>query len=116
MPGDWLARSEFLARYLVRPACRRLPGDIGAERYREWAAELAASLEVRSPVQTGAAPVGWTLGAPVIAPAVASTAMITPGQAFPHAPPWRAGLVVMTGYTLVLAITGTALTRRRCVT
>lgn len=37
---------------------------------------------------------GWVLGAPVIAPAVASNVMITPGPAFPHAPPqclraWR---------------------------
>ena len=31
-----------LAGYLIRRACRRLPEDIGAERYREWAAELAA--------------------------------------------------------------------------
>jgi len=61
-------------------------------------------------------PHGWILGAPVIAPAVASTIMITPGQAFPHAPPPWAGLVIMAGYTLALAITGAALTRQRDVT
>jgi ABC-2 type transport system permease protein len=61
-------------------------------------------------------PRGWILGAPVIAPAVASTIMITPAQAFLHAPPQWAGLVVMAGYTLALAITGVDLTRRRDVT
>ena len=61
-------------------------------------------------------PHGWVLGASVIAPAVASTVMITPGQAFPHAPPQWAGLVIMAGYTLALSITGAALTRRRDVT
>ena len=61
-------------------------------------------------------PHGWILGAPVIAPAVASTIMITPAQAFPHAPPQWAGLVIMCGYTLALAATGVALTRRRDVT
>jgi ABC-2 type transport system permease protein len=61
-------------------------------------------------------PHGWILGAPVIAPAVASTIMITPAQAFPHAPPQWAGLVIMAGYTLVLAIAGVTLTRRRDVT
>jgi hypothetical protein len=33
-----------LGEYLVRQACRRLPQDIRAERYREWAAELPAIL------------------------------------------------------------------------
>ena len=59
---------------------------------------------------------GWILGAPVIAPAVASNVMITPGRAFPHAPPQWAGLVIMVGYALVLTATGVALTRRRDVT
>jgi hypothetical protein len=29
---------------MIRRACRRLPGEAGAERYREWAAELPAIL------------------------------------------------------------------------
>ena len=58
----------------------------------------------------------WVLGGPVIAPAVASTVMITPGRAFSHAPPQWAGLVIMAGYALVLAATGIVLTRRRDVT
>jgi hypothetical protein len=33
-----------LGEYLVGRACRRLPKDIGEERYREWAAELPAIL------------------------------------------------------------------------
>jgi ABC-2 type transport system permease protein len=58
---------------------------------------------------------GWVLGAPVIAPAVASNVMITPGRAFPHAPPQWAGLAIMVGYALALAIAGIVLTRRRDV-
>ena len=59
---------------------------------------------------------GWVLGGPVIAPAVASNVMITPGRAFPHAPPQWAGLVIMVGYALVLTAAGVALTRHRDVT
>jgi ABC-2 type transport system permease protein len=59
---------------------------------------------------------GWVLGGPVIAPAVASNVMITPGRAFPHAPPQWAGLVIMAGYALLLAAAGIALTRHRDVT
>ena len=58
---------------------------------------------------------GWILAAPVIAPAVASSVMITPGQSFPHAPPQWAGAVVMAGYALVLAAAGIAQTLRRDV-
>ena len=56
------------------------------------------------------------LGAPVIAPAVASEVMITPGPAFPHAPPQWVGRVIMIGYAVALAAAGIALTRRRDVT
>jgi uncharacterized membrane protein len=59
---------------------------------------------------------GWVLGGPVIAPAVASNVMITPGRAFPHAPPQWAGLVIMVGYALILTAAGVALTRHRDVT
>jgi ABC-2 type transport system permease protein len=58
----------------------------------------------------------WVLGAPVIAPAVASLVMTTPGRAFEHAPPQWAGLIVMIGYALLLGGIGIALTRRRDVT
>ena len=58
---------------------------------------------------------GWVLGAPVIAPSVAATVMITPGRAFPHAPPQWAGLAVMVGYALVLTVGGIVLTLRRDV-
>jgi hypothetical protein len=37
-----LARTERLAEGLIRRACRRLPGEAGDERYREWTAELPA--------------------------------------------------------------------------
>jgi len=59
---------------------------------------------------------GWILGAPVIAPAVATRVMITPGRAFPHAPPQWAGLAVMAGYAVAFGAIGIALTRRRDVT
>jgi hypothetical protein len=36
--------TQHIAEYLIRRACRRLPGDIRDERYREWAAELPAIL------------------------------------------------------------------------
>ena len=58
----------------------------------------------------------WILGAPVIAPAVATRVMITPGRAFAHAPPQWAGLVVMAGYAVAFGAIGIALTRRRDVT
>ena len=38
------AGSRRLAEYLIRRASRSLPADIGADRYREWAAELPAIL------------------------------------------------------------------------
>jgi ABC-type transport system involved in multi-copper enzyme maturation permease subunit len=59
---------------------------------------------------------GWVLGAPVIAPAVATDVMITPGRAFPHAPPQWAGAVIMAGYVLALATAGIVLTQWRDVT
>lgn len=58
---------------------------------------------------------GWILAAPVLAPAVASSVMITPGQAFPHAPPQWAGAAVMAGYALILAAAGIQQTLRRDV-
>ena len=58
----------------------------------------------------------WILGAPVIAPAVATRVMITPGRAFAHAPPQWAGLAVMAGYAVAFGAIGIALTRRRDVT
>jgi ABC-2 type transport system permease protein len=54
----------------------------------------------------------WVLGAPIIAPAVASFVMITPGQSFPHAPPEWVGLVVMAGYALGFTAIGVSLIRR----
>lgn len=59
---------------------------------------------------------GWVLAAPVVAPAVASDVMLTPGRAFPHAPPQWAGVVIMAGYALALATAGITVTRRRDVT
>ena len=55
----------------------------------------------------------WVLAAPVIAPAIASLVMITPGRAFDHAPPQWVGLVVMAGYATLLGTIGTLGTRRR---
>lgn len=55
----------------------------------------------------------WILAAPVIAPAVASLVMITPGHAFDHAPPQWAGLLIMVGYVLLFGGIGILRTRRR---
>jgi hypothetical protein len=57
----------------------------------------------------------WVLAAPVIAPAVASLVMITPGRAFDHAPPQWAGLLAMIGYAVVFGAVGVLRTRRRDV-
>jgi ABC-type transport system involved in multi-copper enzyme maturation permease subunit len=54
----------------------------------------------------------WVLGAPVIAPAVASLVMITPGRAFEHAPPQWAGLLVMIAYALLCGTAGMLRIRR----
>jgi hypothetical protein len=54
-----------LAGYLIRRACRRLPEDIGAERYREWAAELAAIAddpEIRLAPVRAARALGFAVG------------------------------------------------------
>ena len=58
---------------------------------------------------------GWMLGAPVIAPAIASEVMTTSGPAFPHAPPAWAGGLILIGYVVALAAAGLAVTRRRDV-
>jgi ABC-2 type transport system permease protein len=58
---------------------------------------------------------GWMLGAPVIAPAVASEVMIRSRSAFPYAPPAWVGGVIMIGYTVALVAGGIALTKRRDV-
>jgi hypothetical protein len=57
----------------------------------------------------------WLLGLAVLAPAEASRVMVTPGRAFPGAPPWWAGALVLTGYGVSLAGFGAALIRRRDV-
>jgi len=58
---------------------------------------------------------GWMLGAPVIAPAIASEVMTTSGPAFPHAPPAWAGGLILTGYVVALAAAGFIVTKRRDV-
>ena len=57
----------------------------------------------------------WMLGAPVIAPAVASEVMTTSGQAFPYAPPAWVGGIILIGYVVALVAAGVALTKRRDV-
>lgn len=58
----------------------------------------------------------WVLAATVIAPAVASEVMTTPGRLGDHAAPQWVGLLVMIGYSVVLGGIGIALTRRRDIT
>jgi len=58
----------------------------------------------------------WVLGGTVIAPAVASLVMTTPGRIYEHAAPQWLGLLVMIGYAVVLGGIGIILARRRDVT
>jgi ABC-2 type transport system permease protein len=76
----------------------------------------AVVVELIFPALYDATHQGWLLGAPVLAPAVASLVMTTPAPAFAHAPPQWAGAAVLAGYALALAATGIVLTRRRDVT
>lgn len=57
----------------------------------------------------------WMLGAPVIAPAVASEVMTASGPAFPNAPPGWVGGAIMIGYTVALVAGGVVLTKQRDV-
>jgi hypothetical protein len=41
-------RAPRIAEWLVHAACRRLPADVRAERFREWAAELPAIFDDQS--------------------------------------------------------------------
>jgi ABC-2 type transport system permease protein len=61
-------------------------------------------------------PHAWVLGTPVVAPAVASLVMVTPGGAFEHAPPHWVGFAIMAGYTLVFSLSGIVASRRRDIT
>jgi ABC-type transport system involved in multi-copper enzyme maturation permease subunit len=58
---------------------------------------------------------GWMLGAPVIAPALASEVLTTSGPAFPNAPPAWVGGIILIAYVVALAAAGLALTKRRDV-
>ena len=55
----------------------------------------------------------WVLAATVIAPAVASAVMTTPGRLEDNAAPQWVGLLVMIGYSVLLGGIGIAITRRR---
>jgi len=55
----------------------------------------------------------WVVTAEVVAPAIASGVMITPGQAFPHAPPQWVGGAVLIGYAVVTGFIGILIMRRR---
>lgn len=41
-------RTQLIAEWLIRTACRRLPADVRAEQCREWTAELPAILDDQS--------------------------------------------------------------------
>ncbi|TMM38516.1 MAG: ABC transporter permease [Actinobacteria bacterium] len=55
----------------------------------------------------------WIRTAQVIAPAVASMIMITPGEAYPHAAPQWVGGAVLIGYAIVTGFVGILIMRRR---
>ena len=50
----------------------------------------------------------WLLSLAVLAPVQASSVMITAGRAFPDAPPWWVGGLVLAGYGVALAALGAA--------
>jgi hypothetical protein len=57
--------AQRIAEHLLRRACRRLPGDIRDERYREWAAELPAIIHdpgIRVAFLRSARALRYTLG------------------------------------------------------
>jgi ABC-2 type transport system permease protein len=58
-------------------------------------------------------PYDWLITAQVVAPAIASSIMITPGQAFEHAPPQWVGGAVLIGYAIVAGLVGDLIMRRR---
>jgi ABC-type transport system involved in multi-copper enzyme maturation permease subunit len=72
----------------------------------------AAAAEIAVNLLHAVYPHDWVLGAPVLAPAVASLILVTPGPAFAHAPPPWAGLLVLIGYTAMFTIVGSARIRR----
>jgi ABC-2 type transport system permease protein len=55
----------------------------------------------------------WVRTAEVVAPAIASMIMITPGTAFPHAPPQWVGGAVLIGYAVITGLFGILIMRRR---
>jgi ABC-2 type transport system permease protein len=55
----------------------------------------------------------WVRTAEVVAPAIASMIMITPGTAYPHAPPQWVGGAVLIGYAVVTGFVGILIMRRR---
>jgi Phospholipase_D-nuclease N-terminal len=58
-------RAQRVAEYLIARACRRLPGEAGEERYREWAAELPAILsdpDIGSGMRRSARALGYAAG------------------------------------------------------
>src|SRR5262249_39820455 len=58
-------------------------------------------------------PHDWVLTAEVIAPAIASSVMISPGRAFDQAPAQWVGALVLVGYTLLAGGIGSWLIRQR---
>jgi ABC-2 type transport system permease protein len=84
---------------------------MGVAVYLGGAAAVAAIVNLIYPAYHHA----WVIGASVVAPAVASVVMITPGRAFDHAPPQWLGLLVMIAYALVFGGLGILRTRHRDV-
>ncbi len=55
----------------------------------------------------------WVLTAMVAWPAIASGIMISPEDAYPYAPDWWVGGLVLVGYSVLFGAIGTLITRRR---
>ena len=126
LAAEHLPRSAFSSPVVLRAALTGLPAfvlwalfglGLGAVLRSQVVAVAAAiavyaggvvAVELITHLLYGAFHAPWLLSLAVLAPAQASNVMITAGKAFPHAPPWWTGGLVLAGYGAALAAFGAA--------
>ena len=102
-----LSRTQRVAERLIARACRRLPGEAGAERYREWTAELPAILAdpgVGSAVRRSARALGYAAGVSRCTRRLGRAGARPRPQAGPPAQPGFPALRVVVGVVIYLAV------------